>query len=751
MQVVALISGGKDSLFSILHCIANGHEVVALANLYPNDLASDEHSHTSAESRSIEDVDSHMYQTVGHRVISLYEEALGIPLFRQPITGDAFQKDQVYDHSVTNNVKQTSIKDEWDETESLTSLLTRVKALHPGVNAVSTGAILSTYQRTRIESVALRLGLVPLSFLWQYPYLPPVGHSTLLDDMAQVGADAHIIKVASGGLDASHLWLNVADPKTVAKLERDLGRFGELEVGSVLGEGGDYETLAIDGPAPLWKKRIAIDVDDDCIIRDAGDVAHVSIQQARLESKTPAQTTHVRIPDLLEESWQAILQQLQSTVVPTFASESEPVLETPTEAPCLAQEHTFSTSKHIHLVNVTAEPGLAIGEQARGVTASVVASLSSFGLCAADITSVTILLHSMQDFAVVNATYKQLFSRPLPPARVTVACGNLMPPGISLMLSATVNRSNHNARQGLHVQSQSYWAPANIGPYSQAISVPLPSTEDEGNPSRVVYIAGQIPFVPASMELVEGPFELHAILALQHLWRIGRAMNVGWWVNGLAFITAMSDEEAASRAACALEAWRKAVEQPLDESEERDEDFDIGNLHLRQPWQQHAPRSSMLRLSSIPDWSRVDMTRFEKVAAPPCFVAQVEELPRAACVEWTSIGLALGAGANKVASLSSGIGRHHTVDGASGTYWTMLTAQHQQEVGNVFRYMDKELEHGEVDLLEAYVKIPTGAATLQWLQRYRAQVTPCRRLWSENGSIVLLLRCRWIQPWRTRT
>jgi len=33
--VIALVSGGKDSFFSLLHCAANGHRVVALANLHP--------------------------------------------------------------------------------------------------------------------------------------------------------------------------------------------------------------------------------------------------------------------------------------------------------------------------------------------------------------------------------------------------------------------------------------------------------------------------------------------------------------------------------------------------------------------------------------------------------------------------------------------------------------------------------------------------------------------------------------------
>lgn len=35
MKVVALISGGKDSSFNMMQCIAAGHEIVALANLYP--------------------------------------------------------------------------------------------------------------------------------------------------------------------------------------------------------------------------------------------------------------------------------------------------------------------------------------------------------------------------------------------------------------------------------------------------------------------------------------------------------------------------------------------------------------------------------------------------------------------------------------------------------------------------------------------------------------------------------------------
>lgn len=35
MKVVALVSGGKDSCFNMMQCIAAGHDIVALANLYP--------------------------------------------------------------------------------------------------------------------------------------------------------------------------------------------------------------------------------------------------------------------------------------------------------------------------------------------------------------------------------------------------------------------------------------------------------------------------------------------------------------------------------------------------------------------------------------------------------------------------------------------------------------------------------------------------------------------------------------------
>ena len=52
MRVVALISGGKDSCYSMQLCKKHGHDIVALANLLPKEAASDE-------------LDSFCFQTVG--------------------------------------------------------------------------------------------------------------------------------------------------------------------------------------------------------------------------------------------------------------------------------------------------------------------------------------------------------------------------------------------------------------------------------------------------------------------------------------------------------------------------------------------------------------------------------------------------------------------------------------------------------------------------------------------------------------
>jgi diphthine-ammonia ligase len=51
------------------------------------------------------------------------------------------------------------------------------------------GAILSSYQRTRVEAVCQRLGLTALAYLWQYD------QPTLLREMLTCGLVGIVIKV----------------------------------------------------------------------------------------------------------------------------------------------------------------------------------------------------------------------------------------------------------------------------------------------------------------------------------------------------------------------------------------------------------------------------------------------------------------------------------------------------------------------------------------------------------------------------
>lgn len=314
LNVIALISGGKDSFFSILHCLAQGHKIIALANMHPRQVIDD-------------DIDSYMYQTIGHNLIPLYAEALDLPLYRSGTSGKAWSRGQTYQDPNTADTDDEKDEENFnprhardDEIEALFSLLKDIVAKYPKANAVSTGAILSTYQRTRIESVALRLKLTPLAYLWQFPYLPPYTQNSLLHDMAAVGQDSRIIKVASGGLDERHLWLNVADPKTVQRLSKDMSRFGAGEVGAVVGEGGEFETLAIDGPDFLWKGRIHVKDEDRLVKTTGGGSAMMTIKTATVVKKpkqwldSPADGLRgLRKPPLWDNEFDALLGDLRSS------------------------------------------------------------------------------------------------------------------------------------------------------------------------------------------------------------------------------------------------------------------------------------------------------------------------------------------------------------------------------------------------------------------------------------------------------
>jgi len=623
LKVVALISGGKDSLFSILHCIANGHDVVALANLYPAVRAGDD---------AIEDLESYMYQTIGHAVIPLYQQALGLPLYRQQILGQAVNQDKSY------GLAGPGISVDQDETESLVPLLQTVKAAHPEVNAISTGAILSDYQRTRVESVVLRLGLTPLSFLWQWPSLPPCTQSSLLEDMAAVGQDSRIVKVASGGLDDTFLWQNVADARTIARLNKAAARFGTSNQGAVLGEGGEYETLAINGPAPLWKAKIVIEDQHRVVVPGEAGSSSLRFLQPCIAPKdsTTGLGQSVRIPPLLEQRFENVLEQLRQMDVSQRTVTDDLVSgRLPTSVLDVNSQSLATKAEHQVLLPALVGQGSNAAEQTRSIMDRIVTELAGFEHEMTDIAYTSIILRDMAEFASVNDVYGSYFVEPNPPARVTLACAGVLPDDSHLMIAVTSIRDQpQGSRKALHVQSRSYWAPANIGPYSQAVSVPA-NPEHDNNDAHLIYVSGQIPLRPASMDLpgvdanetgLEG-FERQVVLALQHMSRVGQAMSISRWASVVAFVSSEAPEQLLEKASIIRSAWEqmhRSQPQP-DSDDEQDEDFDVWYASSRHG----GPRITTPHTSA-------KTTFVEQI--PPLYVIRVDSLPRGYGVEWAGYG-----------------------------------------------------------------------------------------------------------------
>lgn len=762
LNVIALISGGKDSLFSILHCQANGHSVVALANLHPGPIANGDGE---------QDTNSYMYQTVGHSVIPLYEQALGLPLYRREITGTAVNSSRDY-------AAPSSEKQEQDETEDLVPLLATIMQAHPEANAVSTGAILSTYQRTRVESVALRLGLTPLSYLWQYPLLPPYTQSSLLHDMCAVGQEAIIIKTASGGLDEGFLGLDVARPASIARLAKAMSRFGDAGDGAILGEGGEFETLALNGPRPLWKKKIRIDGGPSAVLEGGQTVLKVHASSLEEKTEDEGSAGSLRVLELFDNEFVKLLDITESSSGNQEGADGEdgtaldaavhPAERLP-ENTCSETDTVFTNS------NLTSHMGAtplscAPSRQLRRLLLRLEHVLRQRHLTRANVNHCTLLLRDMADFTVLNPVYAQYFSHVNPPARVTIAAGDAMPAGVHVMLSIILDKSaNNNSvdnRQGLHVQGRSYWAPANIGPYSQAISVRLPSpptpsstSENTSVSPEIVYIAGQIPLIPASMD----PYTAHgfkgqAVLSLQHLWRIGRAKGVKWWTGAVAFIPSSStavDADVHKNVRTAQRIWRDIHSAALSKHTAEGDEEDDGEDDDMDPWDKLNISSSLSSFKDttfrapIPDYStlcEIPDSRAEVEAddddgggiVPPCFVAQVAALPRGVDVEWSATGLALPPSSSSSTSQRIQFTRHsalpyRSTTAVQGTRSRFVALEVRGE-----EYVE-EKKLGPWTAATAYVNCRLKGSSAQLesiLSSGGVQWIPCRRVWGQDGREV---------------
>ncbi len=206
MKLAALYSGGKDSTYAIYLARQAGHEVVNLVTVHP------------AEG-------SWMYHVPNIRWTELQAKALGI----EQLTDEAGEGEE-------------------RELEALRRILARTE-----VEGVVVGAIASDYQYTRVNRVCESLRLWVHAPLWRKD------PRRLL--MEYVAAGFHIIVVGVSAEGMGKDWLG--RPLDWDACE-DILRLGDRYGVHPVGEGGEFETMVLDGPdfssrlevlkaEPLWE------------------------------------------------------------------------------------------------------------------------------------------------------------------------------------------------------------------------------------------------------------------------------------------------------------------------------------------------------------------------------------------------------------------------------------------------------------------------------------------------------------------
>jgi len=199
LRVAALVTSGKDSTLALCRAMKRGYEVAFLVTMIPRRQ------------------DSWMFHYPNIHLTELFAEAVGIPLVKAKTAG----------------IKETEVED-------LKKLLATLE-----VDAVVSGAISSQYQKKRIDRICNELGLKPIAPLWHED------PRKLLDELIKSKVETIIVGVYAYGFTLD--WLERKIDQTTIN---DLVELNKKYQVSLVGEGGEYETLVLD--APFFKKKIQL-------------------------------------------------------------------------------------------------------------------------------------------------------------------------------------------------------------------------------------------------------------------------------------------------------------------------------------------------------------------------------------------------------------------------------------------------------------------------------------------------------------
>jgi ABC transporter with metal-binding/Fe-S-binding domain ATP-binding protein len=199
LNVAALISGGKDSALALYRALQSGYNVKYLVTMIP--LRSD----------------SWMFHFPNIRLTELFAKAVEIPLVKTDTSG----------------VKEKELED-------LEGLLRTLN-----VEGIVSGGISSQYQKTRIDEICRKLSMRSITPLW---HEDPI---KLMNEIINLGFYAIITGVYAYGLGQSWLGRTIDNQSLNDLIE--LNRKFQV---SIVGEGGEYESLVLD--APYFVKKIQI-------------------------------------------------------------------------------------------------------------------------------------------------------------------------------------------------------------------------------------------------------------------------------------------------------------------------------------------------------------------------------------------------------------------------------------------------------------------------------------------------------------
>ena len=202
MKAAILFSGGKDSTMAIYNALENNDDVKYL-------LAIKSHND-----------ESYMFHVPNIHITDLLAEAMSIPIITV----------------TTEGIKEKELD---DLKEGF------IKLKNQGVEAIYTGALYSTYQKTRIERLGEEVGLKIISPYWH------VDELKYMRKIISIGFDVVISGVSAYGLDEKWLGRHI-DEECIS----DLIKLNEKVGINLAFEGGEAETLVVDGP--IFKKRVKI-------------------------------------------------------------------------------------------------------------------------------------------------------------------------------------------------------------------------------------------------------------------------------------------------------------------------------------------------------------------------------------------------------------------------------------------------------------------------------------------------------------